>query len=279
MTTKNRKQYMAQLMPGILALLTVMALVALLLGGMAALRPGSEPELTTDPTVGTTVAPSPEPNPYGPEDFVYEGDFLTCAAGESILGIDVSTFQDSVDWEAVKEAGVEFVFIRLGYRGYETGKINMDNRCLEHYAGAKAAGLKIGAYFYSQAITVQEAVAEAEFALEIIQDWQLDLPVVYDWEYVSADARTGNMDARLLTDCTLAFCRRVELAGHRPMIYFNTTQARDLLYLSELRDYPFWLAQYNDGMDFPYRVEMWQYTSRGSVPGIQGDVDLNLWLP
>ncbi len=271
MELKNKRKYDARLLTGLAALATVILLTGLMLLGMEATRP--------EPTVVTTTAPTLAANPYAPGDFAYEGAFLTCTAGESILGIDVSTFQKNVDWQQVKDAGVEFVMIRLGYRGYETGQIHTDNRAQEHYAGAKAAGLKIGAYFYSQAITVQEAIAEAEYAMSILKDWELDLPLVYDWEYVSPDARTGAMEPRLLTDCTIAFCQTVERGGYEPMVYFNTTQSRELLYLEELTDYPFWLAQYTDAMDFPYRVRMWQYTATGAVPGVEGNVDINLWLP
>ena len=116
-------------------------------------------------------------------------------------------------------------------------------------------------------------------SMDIIKNWQLDMPLVYDWEFISEESRTGFVDARLLTDCTLAFCRTVESADRKAMVYFNPTQSNTLLYLEELLQYPFWLAMYQDTMDYPHKVDMWQYTRKGRVPGIEGDVDINLYFP
>lgn len=215
-------------------------------------------------------------SPYGPEDFTQDADFLTCSAGNAVVGIDVSSHQQTVDWQKVKAAGVEFVFIRLGYRGYESGKLNEDSFAKENLAGAKAAGLKVGAYFFSQAVSEEEAEAEAAFALEILGGMELDLPLVYDWEYISDTARTANVDRRTLTDCTKAFCRQVEQAGYSAMIYFNASQGRDMLLLQELEQYPWWLAKYDTDTEFLCRVDMWQYTNTGKVDGVQGNVDVNL---
>jgi GH25 family lysozyme M1 (1,4-beta-N-acetylmuramidase) len=124
----------------------------------------------------------------------------------------------------------------------------------------------------------REALEEANFALSVMEGWELDLPLVYDWEYVSDTARTANVDRRTLTDCTKAFCRQVEYGGFEPMVYFNVSQARHLLYLEELTEFRFWLAQYLPGLDFAYRVDFWQYTGQGTVPGIEVPVDLNLWF-
>ena len=220
-----------------------------------------------------------EDNPYSPTDFRMENGYLTCTAGESVLGIDVSSYQQEIDWEAVKAAGVEYVFIRVGWRGTESGTLNEDKRAQEYYKGAKAAGLRIGAYFFSQAISMEEAAEEAAFALKVVKGWKLELPLVYDWEYAGETARTANMDRRTLTNCTRVFCRRVEDAGLAPMIYFNVSQAQHLLHLEELTEFPFWLAQYREGLDYPYRVYCWQYTGEGTVPGINVPVDLNLWFP
>ena len=128
------------------------------------------------------------------------------------------------------------------------------------------------------ALGIEAAIQEeAEFLLKRIRDYDITLPVVYDWEQVEAeDARTNNMDARTLTDCTLAFCRVIEEAGYDAMIYFNRNQGANLMYLEELTEYPFWLAAYTDRMPYPYLVEMWQYTDRGRVPGIEGNVDINV---
>lgn len=236
-------------------------------------------------TVATqyTGAPSPTPdipiNPYGPIDFGYEGDYMACFGGEYMLGIDVSHWQTDVDWQQVKEAGITFVMIRVGQRGSEQGTLSEDRLFRQHYEGAKAAGLQVGCYFFSQAITPEEAAEEARYVLDRIGDWELDMPVAYDWEFMNSEnARTNGMEPRALTDCAIAFCEAVKEAGFRPMLYFNQEQARTSLYLEELTDYEFWLAMYSDDMTYNYQINMWQYTQAGTVPGISQDVDLNLYL-
>ena len=219
-----------------------------------------------------------EPNPYTPEDFTTEGDYVNCISGESQFGIDVSYWQGDIDWQQVKDAGVEFAMIRVGWRGSEQGLLDIDEYAQQNYEGAKAVGIKVGCYFFSQSISPEEAVEEAEYVLSLIEGWQVDMPVVYDWEYISADSRTGNMDARLLTDCTKAFCERIRQAGYTPMIYFNADQSHKQMYLEELTDYPFWLAMYESEMNYPYKIDMWQYSNTGTVPGINGNVDLNLYF-
>ena len=180
--------------------------------------------------------------------------------------------------QQVKAAGIEFAIIRVGFRGYETGNVNPDKRALANYQGAIDAGLDVGVYFFSQAVNPQEAVEEAKFVLDFTAGWDLKYPVVYDWEYIGAHARTADVDRRTLTDCSIAFCEEIRSAGRSPMVYFNRRQGNTQLYLYELEDYPFWLAMYSYRMTYPYKVEMWQYTNQGKVPGIEGDVDINLWL-
>lgn len=234
----------------------------------------------TEATTQVTTLPPPTENVFTPMDFGYEGDYLTCLTDESVLGIDVSRYQGQIDWQQVKAAGVEFVMIRAGFRGYgQAGVMGEDAMAQVNYQGAKEAGLKVGCYFFSQAITVEEAVEEAEYVMDIIAQWELDMPLVYDWECLAADYRTMGVDARLLTDCTKAFCDTVKLAGYEPMVYFNPNQSYKEMYLEELTDYGFWLAMYSDEMDYPYKVDMWQYTNEGTVPGITGKVDINLFFP
>lgn len=246
-------------------------------------QPPTEPpteEPTEPPTEPEPTEPPTDLNPYGIFDFQYAGRYLKLLEGESITGIDVSAHQQEVDWVQVKESGVEFVMIRLGYRGYgEAGTLNEDKYARENLKGAAAAGLDIGVYFFSQAISVEEALEEADFVLEMLNGMELAMPVVYDWEFVSDTARTAGMDRRTLTDCSLAFLGKIEEAGYEPMLYFNTNQARKLLYLQELEQYDFWLALYSHRMTFPYKIKMWQYTCTGSVPGITGNCDINIYFP
>lgn len=255
------------------AVLLLAVSLTLILSG----KPGNPPDETT--VLTETTLPSPPENPLTAADFAFEGDYLTCLSAESILGVDVSTHQGQIDWQEVRSAGVEFVMIRLGYRGTTEGGLYEDEWAIRHYDGARAAGLKVGGYFFSQAITPEEAAREAEFVLATVADWQLDMPLVYDWEYVSDDSRTAATDARTVTDCAKAFCDAVEQAGYTSMVYFNPDQSRSGMLLEELTDYGFWLAMYSEEMTYEYRVDMWQYTDAGTVPGIKGPVDLNLYFP
>ncbi len=227
------------------------------------------------------VYPDPEPNPYTAQAFAFsQTGWPELSPEGSRLGIDVSGFQGEIDWQQVKDSGVSFVFIRVGGRGYgEEGRLYTDDWAQTYYEGARKAGLQVGAYFFSQAITPAEATQEASFALRQIKGWEMDLPLVFDWEYVSESARTARMDADTLTACALAFCQRAELSGVTPMLYFNASQSRDMLHLEQLTAYPFWLAMYDSPMDYPYRVSYWQYSCEGTVPGIETPVDMNLYLP
>ena len=240
-------------------------------------EPETEPT-ETEPTVQPTIPP--DPNPYGRLDFQYNRhNYLTCLRTESYSGVDVSAFQGSIDWKRVARSGIDFAIIRLGYRGYGSGKLVADDYAKKNLKGATEAGLPIGAYFFSQALNMDEAEEEIQFMLDILGDYRLDMPIVLDWEIPTADARTANMDARTLTDIQRYFCEKMKGLGYQPMVYFNWHQSENLYYLSELEDFPFWLAMYQDRMSFPWKVEMWQYTCTGRVPGIQGDVDINVYMP
>lgn len=237
----------------------------------------------TSPTTDSAPPYYPDilPNRYGVDHFEYDGNYLTCNAGESMLGIDVSSYQGNINWKKVKDAGVEFAIIRVAGRGYgtETGNLYEDEYAQINYEGAKAAGLKVGAYIFSQAITVAEALEEASYILERIAHWELDMPVVFDWECENESYRTYGLDPRVLTDCCLAFCRMVEESGYEAMIYFSADVHNKQFFIEELTNYGFWLAYYTDKMSYPYHFDMWQYTKTGSVPGITGYVDINLYLP
>lgn len=241
----------------------------------------AEPPPTRLPPEPEPTLPPPDPNPYGSLDFQYdENNYLKLMEGDSVTGIDISSYQGQVDFEAVKASGVDFVIIRLAYRGYETGRIVFDKMAFDNLEGAAAAGLDIGVYFFSQAITPEEAEEEAYFVLDAIQSYDLRMPIVYDWESVSdPDARTADMDRETLTKCCKAFLETIHGAGYRSMLYFNRRQAQYHMDISALKEYEFWLAAYTDRMEFPYKINMWQYTNTGRVPGIEGDVDINVYFP
>ena len=243
-----------------------------------------EEEVILEPTISETEPENPtippDRNPYGRYDFQYNRhNYLLLQNVDSSPGVDVSAHQGDIDWAAVKKSGIEFAVIRLGYRGYGSGKLVEDEYAKKNLREAKAAGLKIGAYFFSQALDIQETDEEIQFMLNMLADVDLDMPLVLDWEIPAEDARTKNMDARTLTDIQLHFCGQMEKMGFQPMIYFNWHQSENLYCLSELEEYPFWLALYQDRMTYPWKVEMWQWTSSGKVPGIQGNVDINVFMP
>lgn len=238
------------------------------------------PEETTMETAEPTIPP--EANPYSKHDFQYNHrNYLLCTKQDSYPGIDVSFYQHDINWKKVKDAGIQFAMIRLGIRGWgAAGKLVEDEYARKNIEGARKAGLAIGAYFFSQATTIEEVDEEIEFLMDILGNTKLDLPLVLDWEKITeSGSRTANMDKRTLTDILLHFCQAMDAKGIQPMIYFNPNQANQLIYLNELEDYPFWLAFYTDRMTYPFRVEMWQYTEKGSIPGITGDVDLNVYIP
>ena len=231
------------------------------------------------PSAVETEPPRPAANPFSPEDFFLDSrGYMTCSAAKTMLGVDVSEHQQEIDWAKVAEAGIEFAYIRVGYRGYDQGGIHLDEFFERNYAGASAAGLKIGVYFYSQAISPEEANEEAQFVRKTLGDRKPDLPIVYDWEWVSEEARTGQMTSEGVTACTDAFCKAVQKAGYDAAFYFNQELASRMFRLGELTSYPFWIAQYEDALTFAYEVKLWQYTASGSVPGISGSVDMNLYF-
>ncbi len=286
---KYRKQAAAvDIVAGIIVLIVALGLLVAVLFALRQCT-GRLPVPTVPPTTTTmppTTVPEPTlaPNPFDSQDFAYTAEgYLTCLAAESRLGIDVSEHQGSIDWPQVAASPVKFAMVRLGYRGWgKEGILREDARGLCNLDGAAGAGLDVGVYFFSQAISVEEAIEEARFLLDILDGRQLQMPIVFDWETVSAeDARTANMKRSTLTACALAFCREIEAAGYDAMVYFNLDLAKNKLDLLMLQQagYDFWLALYSDGLGYRNRVQLWQYTSDGQVPGIKGRVDLNLYFP
>lgn len=214
---------------------------------------------------------------YSPEDFEIKNGYLTYKKPGSRLGIDVSQYQAEVDWEAVKDAGVEFVFVRVGLRSAHDGLLYEDARARENLTGARAAGLQVGAYFFSQATTNEEARAEADFAIDILKDYPLDLPVAFNWETV--DGKNYDLTTDSLTAITKTFCTAIEEAGYQSMVYFNKDHAQRFFDVDALSDYKIWYAQYADCPEITYKPEYWQYTDEGILPGISEKVDINLYLP
>lgn len=236
---------------------------------------GNENDNENDPSseIFPTIQKIPE-NDYITENFYWEDGFLRYKERKHMIGIDVSTHQQTIDWDAVADSGVEFAMIRAGFRGSTAGDLYEDDCFAYNLREAKAAGLKVGVYFFSQAISQEEAKQEAEYVCELLDGEKLDLPIFYDWEYL--DGRVYQPWLMPMTVCAIAFCEAIEEEGYEPGVYFNQDYGTNYLDLRRLEDYTLWLAEYGGIPEFPYLYHCVQYTDNGTVPGIDGPVDLNL---
>ena len=199
---------------------------------------------------------------------------------KSSLGVDVAEYQGDIDWKAVAADGIDFAIIRLGYRGSTEGDIYVDEQYYDNLEGAKAAGLDVGVYFFSQATTPEEAREEANFVLKTLDGTSLVYPVAFDWERVSGigETRTSGVISTDLSGIADAFCDTIEASGYRSIVYGNP---RDLIHYDEtvFDGRHIWWAEYDTIEPLHYRdISMWQYTSSGTVEGIPGTVDMNLDL-
>ena len=220
-------------------------------------------------------------NTYDPKKFSTDsrGRVDYSGAGYEVLtGIDVSRYQGAVQWDKVAADGVDYAMLRVGYRGYgSSGTLKADDRFEANLKGAQQAGLDVGVYFFSQAISVAEARQEARYVLELLNGRKLDFPVVFDWEFVSDPAaRTNHVRGPLLTEMARAFCEEIRKGGYEPMVYTNQHLGYMEYDLRELAGLPLWLTEYSSKPSFYYEFQMWQYTEKGAVDGVQGKVDLNL---
>ncbi len=209
------------------------------------------------------------------------GRYVYTKDGEqaSRFGIDVSSHQGDIDWQAVKAEGVEFAFVRAVYRGYGTGKLVIDEKCIQNIEGAQAAGIDVGVYVFSQAINQAEVLEEASTVIGLLNGYSLQLPIVFDVEKVAdQSARTNALSVQERTDLTKTFLEAVKNAGYQPMFYHNTEMGAMLLDLTQLTEYPKWFAGYNKEFYWPYEYNLWQYSETGHVNGINGNVDLDIWL-
>ena len=231
-----------------------------------------------------------EPSRLYDGDFYWEGDRLVYAGDEfeTRFGIDVSAYQNrasedgTIDWEAVADDGVEFVMVRVGLRGYSSGSLNQDAFYKENIRGAMEAGLETGVYFFAQAITVEEAIEEAEFVLELLEDCDFDGPVAYDWEMHDASYRVYGTSPEMATACAVAFCQRIEEAGYDAMVYAGQYVSYIKYDQGALAPYLYWYPEYKSASSeklspsLYYQMDYWQFSSNCSVNGIGGRVDGNL---
>ena len=232
---------------------------------------------------GCVVSRSGESSGEPPRNRKEKADFTTDEQGRpsypgAVLGVDVSALQGEIDWTRVRADGVEFAILRIGYRGYTEGGLFVDERFAENYVAARKAGLQVGVYFYSQAISEAEALEEAAFVLKLLDGVPLELPVYFDWESNSnfTERRTTGHESDAVGGWALAFCRAVEDGGYPAGVYFNQRYGYSIMHLEALTDYSFWIAEYQSWQSFSYATDLWQFTGEGRVDGVSTIVDMNL---
>ena len=197
------------------------------------------------------------------------------------VGIDTSEHQWEVNWNAAAQY-LDFAYVRLGYRGYTEGGLFLDPWFETNLAGASAAGLDTGVYFFSQATNVSEAIEEAEFVIDHLRGFRVNLPVIFDWEKIDEEtARTTGLGELTLTDCAVAFCETIREGGYDASVYFNRNLGYYGYDLRRLTDYDFWFALPIAPPElywpsFYYKVNIWQYSFTDTVPGIEGETDMNM---
>lgn len=263
--------------------------------------------LLSDITVGETV-PKEEKDPHEGQVYLYDGfdwiwmtplegvevndlteDDFSVSNGKIIYtddkydvlrGIDVSEHQKEIDWKEVAGSGIDYAYIRVGRRGYTEGGLFDDAYFEKNILEAQASGLRTGVYIFSQAVSVQEAIEEANYLIEEVKEYDIPLPVVYDWEKISEDgSRTSDISTETRTDCAVAFCETVKNAGYVPCVYINRNMGYYGYDLSRLDDYEIWFSLPESGFpNFYYHVDMWQYSFTETVPGISVETDMNLWF-
>lgn len=202
---------------------------------------------------------------------------LQVLSGKSKAGIDVSKWNGEIDWDKVKNAGVEFAIIRAGYRGSVSGSLVQDPRFEENMRGAQAAGIPTGVYFFTQAVNEVEAVEEASMVLELLRKYKVEFPVFIDTEGAGGNGRADGLDVETRTLVCEAFCRTIENAGYTAGVYGSRNWYNNRLETKRLDNYFIWLAEYRSVPLYQGYYGMWQYTSKGKIDGIDGNVDLNIY--
>lgn len=193
-----------------------------------------------------------------------------------VLGIDVSKWQKEIDWDKVKNEGVDFAIIRCGYRGSVTGSLVEDPYFEQNIKGARAAGIKVGVYFFTQAVNEVEAVEEASMVISLVRDYELQYPVFIDTEGAGGNGRADSLNVEERTAVCEAFCTTVKNAGLEAGVYASRNWYNNKLTASTLESYAIWLAEYRSVPLYQGYYQMWQYTSKGKINGINGNVDLNV---
>lgn len=219
-------------------------------------------------------------NSYTKSRFVYKDPIMSYYLNgkeASWCGVDISCKQSVVDFKKLKKAGCDFVMIKVGGRGYSSGEIVLDEKFKDYMKSAKSAGLDIGVYFFSQAITEDEINEEVETLLEAIKDYSITYPVVFQMQEIEGDmARIDSLDMDSRTELTDNFLSKVKKAGYTPMLYGNKEWLITKIDLEALDEYDVWLSQESDTPDYPYEFAMWQYEKSGTISGISEETGLNI---
>lgn len=227
-----------------------------------------------------SINPYLKRNKYNYEGLVYQYPvmkYFEDGVQMSHLGVDISKYNGDVDFKKLKKAGVEFVMIRLGARGYGSGQLILDERFEEYMEGASEAGLDIGVYFYSQAISDAEIKEEVQFVLDALEPYDILYPVAYDMELVQNDtARIESLTREDKTNIAKTFLDTVGAAGYKTVLYGTKEWFLLKLDMTKMTGYDIWLSQEKDVPDYPYQFTMWQYTKSGKIDGIEGNVDMNI---
>lgn len=205
-----------------------------------------------------------------------ENTDLEFSRGNGKLGIDVSKWNEEIDWEKVKDAGIEYAIIRCGYRGASSGSLVIDPNFTENIEGAIAADIPVGVYFFTQAVTESEAVEEASMVIHLIAEYDVDYPVFLDSESAGGKGRADDLSVEQRTTVHNAFLQTIAAAGYETGVYGSRNWLEKQLDMERLSDYNTWLAEYTEAPGYPEYYHIWQYTSKGTVPGISTRVDLNL---
>ncbi len=277
----------------ILSFIAALALLVCVLSGCGREEtPEPTPTPTPDPHAGQIqvsdgsgglmwVDEAEELTPFALDTSAFSvSDGVVTYAGEDcafLRGIDVSAYQGEIDWQSVAEAGIDFAIIRCGGRGYTAGGLYEDEYFRRNIEGAQAAGLMVGAYFFSQAVSLVEAAEEAVYTVSLLDGYALDLPVFFDWELIgTGDARTDSVDGQTVTEACLEFCRLLESSGYETGVYAYLNLAYFTYELNSLKDVTIWMGDPGAWPEFYYEHSFWQYSFTGSVAGIDGDVDLDV---
>lgn len=194
---------------------------------------------------------------------------------ETTIGIDVSKWQGYIDWKKVKNSGIEFVMIRIGYRGSTEGKIYMDPYFEQNIKSALGNGIDVGIYFFSMAITEEEAIQEAAWTVDIIKKYKITYPVAYDFESFGQD-RVSNLSKDQMNNNAVAFLSYIKANGYDAMMYGSKNALNTKWIMNKFSNFKIWLAHYTEKTDYTGRYNMWQHTSKGIVDGINGNVDMNI---